>query len=140
MKKQTSNMEANTERHRVTDLSLAEEGRLRIETGRRARMPVPMRLREECRPEGQPLRGNARRGVRLHVTKETAVLVRALRAAGAAKLPGPAATPPLSTRDERRRRRPGRGGHRDLRVARPVRGGVLLVHRQDARLRANDHP
>jgi adenosylhomocysteinase len=44
-------------------------------------MPVMMKLREECR-ESQPLKGMRIAGC-LHVTKETAVLVRTLVAAGA---------------------------------------------------------
>ena len=70
----------------------------------------------------------------LHVTKETAVLVRTLRAAGAeVSLVGlqPAVDP------GRRRRRARRRGHLDLRLARAVARRVLLVHRQDARVQAD---
>ena len=70
----------------------------------------------------------------LHVTKETAVLIRTLRAAGAeVSLVGlqPAVDP------GRRRRGARRRGHVDLRLARPVQGRVLLVHRADARVQAD---
>ena len=77
-------------------------------------MPVLMALREKCQTE-QPLKGMRIAGC-LHVTKETAVLVRTLRAAGAeVQLVGlqPALDP------GRRRRRARRRGHVDLRLARP---------------------
>ncbi len=65
---------------KVADLGLAEEGRLRIEWAE-SRMPVLMALREKAKKE-LPLRGMRVAGC-LHVTKETAVLIRTIRAAGA---------------------------------------------------------
>src|SRR5678816_4025388 len=66
--------------YKVSDLKLAEQGRLKIEWAE-SRMPVLMALREKARTE-QPLKGQRIAGC-LHVTKETAVLIRTLRAAGA---------------------------------------------------------
>src|SRR5574339_1061342 len=66
--------------YKVADLKLAERGRLKIEWAE-SRMPVLMTLREKARTE-QPLKGMRIAGC-LHVTKETAVLIRTLRAAGA---------------------------------------------------------
>jgi len=81
--------------HKVADLKLAEQGRLKIEWAE-SRMPVLMALREKARAE-QPLRGMRIAGC-LHVTKETAVLVRTLRAAGAEV--SWSGCNPLSTNDE----------------------------------------
>jgi adenosylhomocysteinase len=69
-----------TKTYKVKDLALAEAGRMRIEWAE-ARMPVLMALREKYLEE-QPLAGQRIAGC-LHVTKETAVLIRTLRAAGA---------------------------------------------------------
>src|SRR5215467_10213450 len=80
---------------KVADLKLAEQGRLKIEWAE-SRMPVLMALREKARAE-QPLRGMRIAGC-LHVTKETAVLVRTLRAAGAEV--SWSGCNPLSTNDE----------------------------------------
>src|SRR5262249_6293119 len=80
---------------KVADLKLAEQGRLKIEWAE-SRMPVLMALRERARAE-QPLRGMRIAGC-LHVTKETAVLVRTLRAAGAEV--SWSGCNPLSTNDE----------------------------------------
>lgn len=66
--------------HKVANLGLAAEGRLLIEWAE-TRMPVLMALRRKAERE-QPLKGQRIAGC-LHVTKETAVLVRTLRAAGA---------------------------------------------------------
>lgn len=66
--------------YKVKDISLAESGHLKIEWAE-ARMPVLMALREKYR-ESQPLKGMRIAGC-LHVTKETAVLIRSLHAAGA---------------------------------------------------------
>ena len=66
--------------YKVADLSLAAEGRLLIDWAE-ARMPVLMSLREKCE-KTKPLAGHRITGC-LHVTKETAVLIRTLRAAGA---------------------------------------------------------
>jgi adenosylhomocysteinase len=81
--------------YKVADLKLAEQGRLRIEWAE-SRMPVLMALREKARVE-QPLKGMRIAGC-LHVTKETAVLVRTLRAAGAEV--SWSGCNPLSTNDE----------------------------------------
>jgi len=81
--------------HKVADLKLAEQGRLKIEWAE-SRMPVLMTLRERARTE-QPLKGMRIAGC-LHVTKETAVLVRTLRAAGAEV--SWSGCNPLSTNDE----------------------------------------
>ncbi len=59
---------------------LANPGALKIEWAE-SRMPVMMQLREEAQ-KTQPLRGMRIAGS-LHVTKETAVLIRTLKAAGA---------------------------------------------------------
>ena len=66
--------------YKVSDLKLAEQGRLKIEWAE-SRMPVLMALREKYK-ESKPLKGHRIAGC-LHVTKETAVLIRTLRAAGA---------------------------------------------------------
>jgi adenosylhomocysteinase len=81
--------------YKVADLKLAEQGRLKIEWAE-SRMPVLMALREKARND-QPLRGMRIAGC-LHVTKETAVLVRTLRAAGAEV--SWSGCNPLSTNDE----------------------------------------
>ncbi|MEM2739891.1 MAG: adenosylhomocysteinase [Candidatus Bathyarchaeia archaeon] len=65
---------------RVRDLGLASEGRLKVEWAE-AHMPVLMKIRESFLKE-KPLEG-VTVGACLHVTKETAVLVRTLRAGGA---------------------------------------------------------
>ncbi|MDA0666192.1 MAG: adenosylhomocysteinase [Planctomycetota bacterium] len=66
--------------YKVADLSLADEGRLLIDWAE-SRMPVLMQLREKFATT-QPLKGQRITGC-LHVTKETAVLIRTLVAAGA---------------------------------------------------------
>lgn len=81
--------------HKVADLKLAEKGRLKLEWAE-SRMPVLMALREKARIE-QPLKGMRVAGC-LHVTKETAVLVRTLQAAGAEV--SWSGCNPLSTNDE----------------------------------------
>jgi adenosylhomocysteinase len=81
--------------HKVADLKLADAGRLRIEWAE-SRMPVLMALRERGRRE-QPLRGMRIAGC-LHVTKETAVLIRTLVASGAEI--SWSGCNPLSTNDE----------------------------------------
>jgi adenosylhomocysteinase len=80
---------------KIADPKLAEAGRLRIEWAE-SRMPVLMRLREEGK-KSLPLRGMKVAGC-LHVTKETAVLVRTLRAAGAQV--SWSGCNPLSTQDD----------------------------------------
>lgn len=66
--------------YKVRDISLADEGNRLIDWAE-SRMPVMMALREEY-GESKPLEGYRIAGC-LHVTKETAVLIRTLRAAGA---------------------------------------------------------
>ena len=81
--------------YKVADIKLADAGRLKIEWAE-SRMPVLMKLRERGRKE-QPLAGMRIAGC-LHVTKETAVLVRTLIAAGAEV--SWSGCNPLSTNDE----------------------------------------
>ena len=80
---------------KVADLSLAEAGKLKIEWAE-ARMPVLIALREKYR-QTKPLAGHRVAGC-LHVTKETAVLIRTLIAAGAEV--SWSGCNPLSTSDE----------------------------------------
>jgi adenosylhomocysteinase len=80
---------------KVADLKLADKGRLRIEWAE-SRMPVLMALREKYK-QTQPLKGHRISGC-IHVTKETAVLVRTLRAAGAEV--SWSGCNPLSTQDD----------------------------------------
>ncbi len=80
--------------HDVTDLSLAAEGVRRIEWAERE-MPVLRQIRERFERE-QPLAG-LRIGACLHVTTETANLMRTLKAGGAEV--HLAASNPLSTQD-----------------------------------------
>jgi adenosylhomocysteinase len=84
-----------TVEHDVRDLGLAAQGRLRIEWAERD-MPVLRRIRERFARE-QPLRG-IRLGACLHVTTETANLVRTLQAGGAEV--ALCASNPLSTQDD----------------------------------------
>ncbi|MBK8479732.1 MAG: adenosylhomocysteinase [Proteobacteria bacterium] len=80
---------------KVANLSLADAGRSKIEWAE-ARMPVMMALRRQY-GESKPLSGMRIAGC-LHVTKETAVLVRTLGAAGAEV--SWSGCNPLSTQDE----------------------------------------
>jgi adenosylhomocysteinase len=81
---------------RIRDPSLAPQGRLQIEWAER-HMPVVARLIRERFARERPLEG-LKVGAVLHVTKETAALVRTLKAGGAVvRL---AASNPLSTQDE----------------------------------------
>ena len=66
--------------HRVKDTSLAENGKKKIDWAE-AHMPVLVALRKKYQ-ESKPLSGTRVTGC-LHVTKETGVLVRTLKAAGA---------------------------------------------------------
>ena len=66
--------------YKVRDIGLAEEGRLLIDYAEK-HMPVLIHLREKY-SKTKPLKGMRISGC-LHVTKETAVLVETLRAAGA---------------------------------------------------------
>jgi adenosylhomocysteinase len=80
---------------KVKDLALAEQGNLLIEWAS-THMPVLAQIMQRFEKE-KPLRG-ATLGACLHVTKETAVLVQALKAGGAkVALCG---SNPLSTQDE----------------------------------------
>ena len=81
--------------HDVTDLGLASEGVRRIEWAERE-MPVLRLIRERFERE-QPLAG-IRIGACLHVTTETANLMRTLKAGGAEVFL--AASNPLSTKDD----------------------------------------
>ncbi|HCF96567.1 MAG: adenosylhomocysteinase [Verrucomicrobiota bacterium] len=69
-----------TENYKVADLGLAKQGRMKIEWAE-SRMPVLMALREKY-AKTKPLAGQRIAGC-LHVTKETAVLIETLSAAGA---------------------------------------------------------
>jgi adenosylhomocysteinase len=86
---------ATTRRHDVKDLALAEEGLRRIEWADR-QMPVLAAIRERFERE-QPLAGY-RVSACLHVTSETANLMRALKAGGADVVL--CASNPLSTQDD----------------------------------------
>jgi adenosylhomocysteinase len=66
--------------YRIKDISLAEEGRKKIDWAE-VHMPVLIALRKKYE-KSKPLRG-LRVGGCLHVTKETGVLARTLKAAGA---------------------------------------------------------
>jgi len=81
--------------YKVKDLSLAKEGKLRIEWAE-SRMPVLMALREKYR-KTKPLKGYRIAGC-LHVTKETAVLVKTFVEAGAQV--SWSGCNPLSTQDD----------------------------------------
>ncbi|ADI32624.1 adenosylhomocysteinase [Staphylothermus hellenicus] len=82
--------------YRVKSMELAEQGKLKIEWAEN-HMPVLMLLRKKY-SESKPLRG-LRIGAVLHVTKETAVLMKALKDAGAEDVVL-AASNPLSTQDD----------------------------------------
>ena len=82
-------------KYKVRDIKLAAEGRKKIEWAE-SRMPVMMSLREKYK-ETKPLKGYKIAGC-LHVTKETAVLIETLRAAGA-KVSWSGCNP-LSTQDD----------------------------------------
>jgi len=81
--------------YKVRDISLAAEGRMKIEWAE-SRMPVLMALREKY-SRTKPLKGYKIAGC-LHVTKETAVLIETLKAAGA-KVSWSGCNP-LSTQDD----------------------------------------
>ncbi len=81
--------------YKVRDLKLADAGRLKIDWAE-SRMPVLMALREKY-SKTKPLKGMRIAGC-LHVTKETAVLIETLRAAGAEI--SWSGCNPLSTNDE----------------------------------------
>lgn len=79
----------------IRDIGLSEEGKRRIEWAERD-MPVLRRVRERFEKE-QPLKGKTLATV-LHVTAETANLVRTLKAGGASVFLS--ASNPLSTQDD----------------------------------------
>ncbi len=81
--------------HKIRDEKLAPQGRLMIEWAE-SRMPVVMELRRQY-AETKPLKGFKIGGC-LHITKETAVLVRVLKDAGAEAVWS--GCNPLSTQDE----------------------------------------
>src|SRR5262249_24412494 len=81
--------------HEVRDLNLADEGRRRTDWAER-QMPVLRGIRERFERE-RPLAG-VRIAIGLHITTETAVLLRTLRAGGAEL--ALCASNPLSTRDD----------------------------------------
>lgn len=87
--------QAFTGKSKVKNLALAPQGRLKIEWAE-SRMPVLMKLREDAK-KTLPLKGMRIAGC-LHVTKETAVLIRTLRAAGAEV--SWSGCNPLSTQDD----------------------------------------
>jgi adenosylhomocysteinase len=84
-----------TDKYTVADISLAENGSLRVDWAR-ARMPVLAALKEEAL-KTKPLAGMKVAGC-LHVTKETAVLIETIAAAGAEI--SWAGCNPLSTQDD----------------------------------------
>ena len=79
----------------IKDLKLAKQGRLRIEWAKQS-MPVLNRIKERFTKE-KPLKG-IRIGACLHVTTETANLLRTLKAGGAFVYL--CASNPLSTQDD----------------------------------------
>ncbi|OQY76324.1 MAG: adenosylhomocysteinase [Ignavibacteriales bacterium UTCHB3] len=81
--------------YKVRDINLADQGRMKIEWAE-SRMPVMMQIRKEVEVT-KPLAGYRIAGC-LHVTKETAVLIETLAAAGA-KVSWSGCNP-LSTQDE----------------------------------------
>jgi adenosylhomocysteinase len=82
-------------KYKVKDIKLAAEGQQRLSWAEQE-MPVLMQIRKEFE-KSKPLKG-LRVGVCLHVTKETGVLVRTLKAAGAT--PIVTGSNPLSTQDD----------------------------------------
>lgn len=82
-------------KYKVRDIKLADQGRMKIEWAE-SRMPVLMELRKRYE-KTKPLKGYKIAGC-LHVTKETAVLIETLKAAGA-KVSWSGCNP-LSTQDE----------------------------------------
>ncbi len=83
------------DKFKVKDIALADQGKLKIEWAE-SRMPVLMALRKKFE-QTKPLKGQKVTGC-LHVTKETAVLIRTLRAAGAEV--AWSGCNPLSTQDD----------------------------------------
>ena len=81
--------------YEVKDIKLAEQGRLNIELAE-SRMQIVMKIKDRFAKE-KPFAGMTI-GLALHLTKETAVLVKALRAGGAKV--SIASCNPLSTQDD----------------------------------------
>src|SRR5215831_10826735 len=100
----------------IVDIGLAEQGRMRSDWAER-QMPVLQTIRERFARE-QPLKG-LRIAVSLHITTETAVLLRTLKAGGAEI--ALCASNPLSTRD-------------DVAAALATRHGIrtFAIHGEDA--------
>ncbi|MCA1724406.1 MAG: adenosylhomocysteinase, partial [Thermomicrobia bacterium] len=88
-------MTATTVDYDIVDIGLAEQGRMRSDWAER-QMPVLQTIRERFAKE-RPLEG-LRIAVSLHITTETAVLLRTLKAGGAEI--ALCASNPLSTRDD----------------------------------------
>jgi len=88
-------MTATTVDYDIVDIGLAEQGRMRSDWAER-QMPVLQTIRERFAKE-QPLKGLSI-AVSLHITTETAVLLRTLKAGGAEI--ALCASNPLSTRDD----------------------------------------
>lgn len=88
-------MTTTMQKSKVKNPDLAAQGKMKIEWAE-SRMPVLMKLRNEA-IKTQPLKGMKIAGC-LHVTKETAVLVRTLKAAGAEV--AWSGCNPLSTQDD----------------------------------------
>jgi len=82
-------------KYKVKDLSLAKQGKLQIAWAE-SRMPVLMKIREEFE-KTKPFKGLTI-SCALHVTKETAVLMKTLKSGGATV--ALAAANPLSTQDD----------------------------------------
>ena len=80
---------------KVKDISLSEQGKLKIEWAEK-RMPVLMKIKQTFEKDKPFLRLTI--GCCLHITKETAVLVKTLKAGGAKILL--CASNPLSTQDD----------------------------------------
>ena len=89
------NLMDTTKSYEVKDLSLAQQGSLNIEYAE-AFMPIMQKIRKRFEKE-KPFQGLTI-GLALHITKETAVLVRTLRAGGAKV--ALASCNPLSTQDD----------------------------------------
>jgi adenosylhomocysteinase len=81
--------------YKVKDIALAAEGKLKVEWAE-SRMPVLLHLRDKFK-KSQPLKGQRIAGC-LHVTKETAVLVKTLVSCGARV--AWSGCNPLSTQDD----------------------------------------
>jgi adenosylhomocysteinase len=81
--------------YKVKDLTLGEQGKLQIEWAEKS-MPVLLKIREEFEKK-KPFKGLTI-SCALHVTKETAVLMKTLKAGGATV--ALAAANPLSTQDD----------------------------------------